>query len=130
MESIISLARPIAMTSGALIIASVAVEFTAVSTPEAMAGGGGLAASGLALAGVFALLVGFLALYAAQSSVFGRLGRVGVLVALLGATLTAGGVWSQVFVVPGLAQAAPEVLESGGLTTVLIGFVLSYAFSG
>ncbi len=52
MESIISLARPIAMTSGALIIASVAVEITAVSTPEAMAGGGGLAASGLALAGV------------------------------------------------------------------------------
>lgn len=130
MESFVSVARPIAMTSGALIIASVAVEFTAAGSPEAMAGSPGIIASVLALLGVFALMVGVIALYAAQSPSFGGLGLSGALLALLGAALTFGGIWSQVFVVPGLQQAAPDVLADGGLTTVLVGFVLSYSMLG
>ncbi|MEJ7771084.1 MAG: hypothetical protein WKF51_04235 [Geodermatophilaceae bacterium] len=130
MKSFVSVVRPIAILSGPLVIASVAVEFGAVGSPEAAAGPPGIIASVLALAGVFALVVGVIALYAAQSATFGRLGLSGVLLALFGATLTLGGIWSQVFVVPGLHQAAPDVLADGGLTTVLIGFVVSYSLLG
>lgn len=130
MESFVSVGRPIAMISGALIVASVAVEFTAVGSPEAMAGAAGIIASILALAGVFALMVGIIALYAGQSPALGGLGLAGAIVALLGAALTLGGIWSQVFVVPGLQQVAPEVLATGGLTTVLVRFVVSYSVLG
>jgi hypothetical protein len=88
MESFLSVARPIALTSGPLVIASVAVGFTAVGSTEAMAGLPGIIASVLALAGVFALMVGVMALYAARSGAF------------------------------------------GGLTSVVVGFVMSYSVLG
>lgn len=128
MESFISLARPIAMISGGLIIASVAVEFTAVNTHEAMGRG---IRSEWACSGRRFRVARRLSRPLRRTVVGLRATcRVGIPVALLGATSTAGGVWSHVIVVPGLAQAAPEVLESRGLTTLLIGFVLSYAVLG
>lgn len=60
-----------------------------------------------------------------------RSGRAmaGLSMAVVGSALMAGGQWSLVFVVPGLADAAPSV-ASNGLGTVLAGFVVSFVIAG
>jgi hypothetical protein len=60
-----------------------------------------------------------------------RSGRAmaGISLAVVGTTLMAGGQWSLVFVVPGLADVAPEI-ASKGLGTVLAGFVVSFVLAG
>ena len=48
---------------------------------------------------------------------------------MVGTTLAAGALWSQVFVVPRLAEAAPEVADEGA-GSVLAGFLLSFLLFG
>ncbi len=67
----------------------------------------------LNLLGTVLLLFGLFGLYARQSEAAGPLGLVGFLVAFLGTALVAGVAWADVFIVPMLAYAAPEVLNAG-----------------
>jgi hypothetical protein len=85
--------------------------------------------SGAQLLAMVLLLVGLVALFARQAEVFGALGLAGFLLALIGTTMAAGALWSQVFVVPHLAQAAPEVADRGA-GSVLAGYLLSFLLFG
>lgn len=85
--------------------------------------------SGAQLLAMLLLAVGLVALYARQAEAFGALGLVGFFVALVGTVMVAGALWSQVFVVPRLAETAPEVVDSG-TGSVLAGFLLSFLLFG
>jgi hypothetical protein len=61
---------------------------------------------------------------AANGGVWGARAR-GIFLALIGTTLVAGALWSQVFLVPRLAEASPEVTDRG-TGSVLAGFLLSF----
>jgi hypothetical protein len=65
------------------------------------------------------------ALYVRQAEAFGALGIAGFFLALIGTTLAAGALWSQVFVVPRLAEVADR-----GTGSVLAGFLLSFLIFG
>jgi hypothetical protein len=64
-------------------------------------------------------------LYVRQTEASGTLRLAGFFLALTGTTLAAGALWSQVFVVPRLAEAAPEVADRG-TGSVLAGLLLSF----
>ena len=85
--------------------------------------------SGAQLLAMALLLVGLVALYVRQAEVFGTLGLAGFLLALLGTTLAAGALWSQVFVVPRIAETAPSIADEAG-GSVLAGFLLSFLVFG
>ena len=85
--------------------------------------------SGAQLLAMALLLVGLVALYARQAEMFGPLGITGFLLALLGTTLAAGALWSQVFVVPRIAEATPSIADEAG-GSVLAGFLLSFLVFG
>ena len=85
--------------------------------------------SGAQLLAIALLLLGLVALFARQAEVFGALGLTGFVLALLGTALAAGAAWSQVFVVPRLAEVAPTVADQG-TGSVLAGFLLSYLLFG
>ena len=78
---------------------------------------------------LFAMLLllafGLVALYVRQAEVSGTLGLTGFFLPLIGTTLAAGALWSQVFVVPRLAEAAPEVADRG-TGSVLASLLLSF----
>ncbi|MGC0272960.1 hypothetical protein ACO0LV_08195 [Pseudactinotalea sp. Z1739] len=129
MDRFIKTARPIAMAAGPLAVASIIAEFSAGNSPEALASTTGIIAAVLALSAVIALLIGLIALHARQADHIPGPGLTGFILATVGAVMTAGGVWSAVFVVPGLAEVAPHVLETG-IPSVMAGFVFSYALLG
>jgi hypothetical protein len=85
--------------------------------------------SGAQLLAMALLLIGLVALFARQAGAFGALGLTGFVLALLGTTLAAGAAWSQVFVVPRLAEVAPAVADQGA-GSVLAGFLLSFLLFG
>ncbi len=85
--------------------------------------------SGAQLLAMVLLLVGLVALFAHQAEAFGALGLTGFLLALIGTAVAAGALWSQVFVVPRLAGAAPSVVDQAG-GSVLAGFLLSFLLFG
>jgi hypothetical protein len=85
--------------------------------------------SGAQLLAMVLLLVGLVALFVRQAEMLGALGLTGFLLALVGTTMAAGALWSQVFVVPRLAQAAPNVVDQGA-GSVLAGFLLSFFLFG
>jgi hypothetical protein len=58
-----------------------------------------------------------------------KLQPLGPFSSLVGTTLAAGALWSQVFVVPRLAEAAPRVVDQAG-GSVLAGFLLSFLLLG
>jgi hypothetical protein len=85
--------------------------------------------SGAQLLAMALLLIGLVALFGRQAEAFGLLGLTGFVLALLGTTLAAGAAWSQVFVVPRLAEVAPTVADQG-TGSVLAGFLLSFLLFG
>lgn len=128
---LIQWSRPIGLLAGPLAIASVALviasEVSSGGSIEAMEGSfTGLLGGILGLIGAIALLIGLIAVYLHQHDRLGSLGLSGFLVALIGAAMSTGGVWSQVFVVPHLIAEAPEVLEQGA-GPVLVGYLMSYS---
>lgn len=131
---LIQWARPIGLLAGPLAIVSVALviasEVSSGGSIEAMEGSlSGLLGGILGLTGAIALLIGLIAVYLHQHDRLGILGLSGFLVALIGAAMSAGGVWSQVFVVPHLLAEAPDVLEQGA-GPVLVGYLMSYSLLG
>ena len=85
--------------------------------------------SGAQLLATVPLLVGLVALFAWQAEAFAALGLAGFFLAVVGTALAAGALWSQVFVVPRLAETAPEVADRGE-GSVLAGFLLSFLLFG
>jgi hypothetical protein len=85
--------------------------------------------SGAQLLAMALLLIGLVALFVRQAEAFGALGLAGFVFALLGTTLAAGAAWSQVFVVPRLAEVAPTAADQGA-GSVLAGFLLSFLVFG
>lgn len=76
----------------------------------------------LFLLGHVLVLFGLFGLYVRQSEATEPLLRVGFLVAFLGTALVVGASWADTFVVPILADAAPELLDAGPP----LGYVLSF----
>ena len=129
MDRFIRTARPLAMLSGPLVIASEVFAIASGPSALALASTTGILAAVLALLAILTLLAGLIMQYAVQADRTRTLGVVGLLVAIVGAVMTAGSIWSAIFVVPGLAAAAPHVLETG-LSTVVVGSVASYGILG
>lgn len=129
MDRLIKTARPIAMASGPLAVAAIITEFSAGGSPGAIASTTGIIAAVLALSAVISLLFGLIALHAWQADHLPGPGLTGFVLATVGAVMTAGGVWSSVFVVPGLVDLAPDVLETG-IPSVMAGFIFSYTLLG
>jgi hypothetical protein len=124
---------------GALAIASALLAVLSFALYLVVVGGGRISdaatsavfflPSGAQLVAMALLLGGLVALYVRQAGMFGALGLTGFLLALLGTTLAAGALWSQVFVVPRLAEVAPSVADRG-TGSVLAGYLLSFSIFG
>ena len=80
----------------------------------------------LFLLGGVLLIGGLVAFYASQSENLGTLGLAGFLIAVVGTALAVGSFYGLIFVVPAVAQAAPELLNAGPPTVVIIGEVASF----
>ncbi len=83
--------------------------------PEAFLTGSYLVSSGLRLFSIALLPWALIGIYSRQSRSAGTVGLWAFVVVFLGATLTVGNVWAEVFVWPTLAQAAPDMM-SGSVT--------------
>jgi len=86
--------------------------------------------NGISLLGFALLLVGLVALYAAQSEVAGVLGLAGFLALFFGAALSFGREWFEVFVLPDAAAAAPEWVDAKNTGWIFLGFSLPGLFAG
>lgn len=121
-----SLLRPLGLAAGPAAVLAFALLVAGLVT----AGEAGLDTSPLAVASSALLLVALLGVGATALAALalgrgtGR-GMAGAAVAVLGTVLVAGGGWAALFVLPGLAAEAPDVLESG-LTSVVVGYIASY----
>lgn len=82
--------------------------------------------TGSALVLLLLLGLALIALYLLQEHRLGALGHAGVLLALTGTVLAAGGAWDSVFTVPYLADVAPGVLDRATSGSLLAGYVASY----
>jgi hypothetical protein len=121
-----SLLRPIGLASGpAAVLAFVAMAVGLVTTGEAELDTSPLAVASSALLLVALLGIGATALAALARGLGTGRGMPGAAIAVLGTVLVAGGGWAALFVLPGLAAEAPEVLESG-LSSVIVGYIASY----
>jgi hypothetical protein len=80
---------------------------------------------GLALAGMYVLLLALTAVYAGQHGALRRLGLAGYLVAALGTLLVAGDWWFEAFAVPMIGAHAPDVLTLPPGGSLLAGAVIT-----
>ena len=79
----------------------------------------------LALMGSMLIFLGLVGLYARQVAETGVLGLIAFLVAFIGMTLFVGMIWTFTFVVPSLAEAAPELLDADPSGLLAAGFILT-----
>lgn len=82
------------------------------------------AVTGTTLVGLALLLVGLVGLYAGQAEAVGIVGLVGFLVLFVSVALAFGITWFEVFVLPDVAAAAPEWVDSPNGGWTLFGFEL------
>ena len=108
-----------AVASGVALAASLLLDWLGVPHErlgsEAFLKGSYLASSGLRLLSVALLPWALVGIYGRQSVVAGTFGLWAFAIVFLGATLTVGSAWAEVFVWPTLAQAAPGMM-SGSAT--------------
>ena len=79
------------------------------------------------------VLLGLCGLYVRQSEAAGVLGLIGFLVAFLGTVLIGGLGWAGAFIVPALADVAPEFLDVGpppGFFLTLVTFGVGWLLFG
>ena len=120
------LLRPLGIAAGPAAVLAFALLVLGLLT----VGEADLDTSPLAVASSGLLLVALLGIGAtaltvlAQGRAAGR-GMPGAAVAVVGTVLVAGGGWAALFVLPGLAAEAPDVLDSG-LPSVVVGYIASY----
>lgn len=121
-----SLLRPLGLLAGPAAVLAFALLVVGLVT----AGEAELDTSPLAVASSAFLLVALLGIGATALAVLARLreagrGVPGAAIAVVGTVLVTGGAWAGLFVLPGLAAEAPEVLETG-LPSVIVGYIASY----
>lgn len=121
-----TLLRPLGLVAGPAAVLAFALLVVGLVT----VGEAGLDTSPLAVASSALLLVALLGIGATALAALARgreagRGMPGAAVAALGTVLVAGGGWAALFVLPGLAAEAPDVLESG-LPSVIVGYIASY----
>jgi hypothetical protein len=78
---------------------------------------------GLALLGMYALVLAITALYFHHQNALGRLGLLGYATAVLGTVMVAGDWWFEAFAVPMIAERAPQVLAMSPTGSVLAGAI-------
>jgi hypothetical protein len=108
-----------AMVSGLALAASLLMDWLVVPHerlgPEAFLTGSYLVSSGLRLLSIVLLPWALIGIYERQSRSAGTFGLWAFAVVFLGASLTVGNAWAEVFVWPTLAQVAPNMM-SGSVT--------------
>ena len=120
LRSLATAAAPLTVLALGLVVAAAATAGAAVeSSPSAVASSA-------------VLLVGLLGIGAAAVLALGRLREADraiapPVVAVVGTVLVAGGQWAALFVLPSLSEHAPQVLSSGAMASVTVGYVASYA---
>jgi hypothetical protein len=80
---------------------------------------------GLALAGMYALLLALTALYVDHQRALGVLALAGYLTAALGTVLVAGDWWFEAFAVPMIGAQAPDVLNVPPGGSILAGAIIT-----
>lgn len=120
-----SLLRPLGLIAGPAAGIAVLLMVAAVVTA-----GDAVESSPLATASSAVLLVALLGIAAAGLATLARLheagrGVAGPALAVVGTALVFGAGWTSLFLLPGLAADAPDLLEAG-LPGVRVGFIASY----
>jgi hypothetical protein len=115
-----------AVAGAALVIAELLYLVVGLAVPDP--------SSGLATVQAVLFLVGLallvVALAGLRHDAFDRarpLAAIGFPLALVGTVLNAGGLWTDLFVVPGIAAGAPELVTAGPDAVLTTGYVLSSA---
>ena len=110
-----------AIVSGVAMVVSLIMEWLIVPHerlgPEAFLTGSYLVSSGLRLLSIVLLVWGLIGIYERQSRAAGTFGLWTFVVAFLGAVLTVGNVWAEVFVWPTLTQVAPNMMSGSIMDT-------------
>lgn len=122
-----SLLRSLATAAAPLTVVAMGLVVAAASTA-----GAAVESSPFAVASTALLLVAVLGIGAAAVLALGRLRDAGrasapAVVAVVGTVLVAGGQWAALFVLPALSEHAPNLLTSGAMASVTVGYVASYA---
>lgn len=128
-SKLIRLGGMAAVLSGALLIVSELLYLVVgIGQPSAeAASSGSFVVQGLLFLGAGVLLLGgLIGLYASHLEDMGTLGLAGFLVALVGTALTVGALWDSAFVLPALAQEAPDLVEAEPPTLVFLGSIVSF----
>ena len=120
-----SLLRPLGVAAGPAAVLALALLVGGLVTA-----GDDVETSPFATASAAFLLVALLGIGAAAVTALARLrvggrGGTGVGIAVVGTVLVAGGAWAALFVLPALAEKAPNLLETG-LPSVVVGYIASY----
>jgi len=122
-----SLLRSLATAAAPLTVAAVGLVLAAAATA-----GSAVESSPFAIASTAVLLIALLGIGATAVLALGGLRAAGrsmaaPAVAIVGTVLVAGGQWAALFVLPALSEHAPQVMSSGALDSVTVGYVASYA---
>jgi hypothetical protein len=122
-----SLLRSLATAAAPLTVVALGLVLAAAATA-----GAAVESSPFAVASSAVLLVALLGIGAAAVLALGRLREADraiapPVVAVVGTVLVAGGQWAALFVLPSLSEHAPQVLSSGAMDSVTVGYVASYA---
>lgn len=80
----------------------------------------------LALMGVVLIFLGLVGLYAHQAEQAGTLGLVAFVMALIGTAMIFGFAWAGAFVVPDLAEAVPDFLDTSDAGMLMVGVMLTF----
>jgi hypothetical protein len=125
--------RGAALVAGPTAVLSLVLVIVAEGSGESMAeiaqSAGGVATGATGLLGLIFLAFALVGLREQTARLRKGPGFAGWVLAMFGTIMAAGGAWDQVFLLPGLATAAPEIADSG-LDTVLAGYLTSYALLG
>jgi hypothetical protein len=127
MTQITKWAGTLCLTAAALIVSSELLRLAVglMSGPDSAATLTHSLTYGLALAGMYALLLALTVVYFGHQRALGVLGLVGYLTAAAGTVLVAGDWWFEAFAVPMIGAHAPEVLKLPPGGSVLAGALIT-----
>ena len=127
MTQITDRAGTLCLTAAALIVSSELLRLAVglFSGPDSAATLTHSLTYGLALVGMYALLLALTAVYFGHQRALGALGLVGYLTATAGTVLVAGDWWFETFGVPMIGAHAPEVLKLPPGGSILAGALIT-----
>lgn len=73
------------------------------------------------------ILLALVGLYARQAQQAGILGRIAFLAALSGTVMMFGFIWAGAFILPAIADEAPEFMDSDPAGVLMVGVILTFA---